>query len=132
MSDEIKNPCLDIELQETRPNLLKPIPTTIDDALTRLLKMCPAQTKEEILYNGVKPVEFHSGFGRTLRNEWGLWTDSELKRAFLEKGIWHADDMSGILLESTFRILRGEPVDLQGQINYYLEYWKKEGVNPPQ
>jgi hypothetical protein len=117
---------------ETANDLL-PIPATLDEAITRLLKLCPPETREDVLYNGGQVAHYHSGFGRSLRNTWGLWEGicaSPLRDFFLNLGVWHADDMSGILLESTFRVLRGDPVDLQGQISDTLNYWKQQGVEP--
>lgn len=118
---------------ETAPQpatIFESIPHDLDEALTRLLKLCDPETREDVLYNGVQACEFHSGLGRHLRNEWGLWNGGPLKDFFLNLGVWHADDMSGILLESTFRVLRGDPVDLQGQISDALNYWKQQGVEP--
>lgn len=110
----------------------QPAPETFNDAITRLLKMLPADVRDDVLYNGCKASEFHAYFGRSLRNDWGLWAGGPLKDSFLSLGIDHPDDMSGILLESTFRIVRGEPVDLQGQINDCHTYWKQLGVEPQQ
>jgi hypothetical protein len=61
-----------------------------------------------------------------MRNNWNLWTKSRLKRYFNRKGIYHPDDMSGIILKSYYRHLNDIDIDLKNQIKYYQNYW--EGV----
>ncbi|MEQ9308338.1 MAG: DUF6794 domain-containing protein [Balneolaceae bacterium] len=67
----------------------------------------------------------HFGLGIWMRNNWGLWAGSELAKFFNQQGIYHPDDMSGIILTSYHRRLNGVPVRLNKQIRYYQEYWKK-------
>jgi hypothetical protein len=70
----------------------------------------------------------HHGFGTGLRNGWGLWTGSILAKWFNEKGVYHADDMSSIILTSIYRVFNNKEIDLEGQIKYYRDYW--EETNP--
>lgn len=73
----------------------------------------------------------HFSLGRFLRNNWGLWSkESTLYKWFRDVGIWHADDMSGIIIESYRRKLNGEPLDLLGQVKYYQDYWAANGGQP--
>ena len=75
------------------------------------------------------PVQFHHNTGRWMRNNWGLWdTESKLNQEFNSIGIFHADDMSGIILETAHRILNGKSVDLAGQVMGYKEYWGKSST----
>jgi hypothetical protein len=67
----------------------------------------------------------HFGLGMNLRNEWGLWYDSPLAQYFNSIGIYNADDMSGIILESYHRLLNGLPINLDEQVKSYKEYWEK-------
>ncbi|MEM6379957.1 MAG: DUF6794 domain-containing protein [Bacteroidota bacterium] len=67
----------------------------------------------------------HFGFGRWMRNHWGLWGGSRLKKYFNAMGIYHADDMSGIILRCYHRYLNRKPIRLGDQIKYYQEYWRK-------
>ena len=41
----------------------------------------------------------HDSLGRWIRNEWGLWTGSELKDELMGKGFNHPDDMSNYIIE---------------------------------
>lgn len=122
------------------------IPTNLEecfDQLEHLLSLkdveaikngCFEPTEEEIAEN-VNPNMFfgywlHHQLGMYLRNNWGLWTGSDLKDWFNSKDIWHADDMSGIILDSFKRRLNKQPIDLEGQIKQYQDYWKAAGVDP--
>jgi len=67
----------------------------------------------------------HFGFGRWMRNNWGLWGGSRLKVFFNEMKIHHPDDMSGIIIKSYHRYLTGRSINLESQTKYYQEYWKK-------
>jgi len=50
---------------------------------------------------------FHFGLGMWLRNNWGLWGGSRLQQYFLQRGVEHPDNMSGILLEYYYDYLHG-------------------------
>ena len=69
---------------------------------------------------------YHFGTGRQIRNNWNLWDEmSRLHLFFKSIGIFHADDMSGIILLSLHRVLNKKPVNLKEQINFYKKYWEK-------
>lgn len=68
--------------------------------------------------------EQHHGLGMLLRNNWGLWRDSDLAKWFNEKGIHHADDMSSIILASVYRVFNNKEIGLDEQIQHYREYWQ--------
>jgi len=71
-------------------------------------------------------TEQHHSVGMNLRNDWGLWTnESELSIWFHNKGIYHADDMSSIILTSFHRTVNNKDIDLDNQIKYYIDYWEK-------
>lgn len=66
----------------------------------------------------------HHGFGTMVRNTLGLWHDGSLVPFFNDMGITHADDMSGIILTSYHRKKNDKDINLQEQVNGYIEYWK--------
>lgn len=68
----------------------------------------------------------HFNLGMSIRNLWGLWQeDSDLHKYFKEKyGIWHADDMSGIILTSFHRELNHKEWNVKKQVDFYKKYWK--------
>lgn len=68
--------------------------------------------------------ELHFGTGMSLRNNWKLWAGtSEISKFFRDLGIYHPEDMSGIILTSLHRKLNGIHIDLDNQIKYYKDYW---------
>lgn len=67
----------------------------------------------------------HHNLGRWVRNNWKLWESGPLTKFFNELDIHHADDMSGIIIESFWLHLRNEPLELERQIKFYQDFWKK-------
>jgi hypothetical protein len=99
-------------------------PCNLDDCLHQLVKELSSdfveslkETNENIMY------KYHHTLGRNLRNEWNLWTSSELSKWFCMQGIYHADDMSGIILTSLYRLVNNIEIDVRGQIEQYEKYW---------
>lgn len=69
-------------------------------------------------------IKTHFTTGWWMRNNWQLWGGSRLSKYFNELGIYHPDDMSGIILRSYHRYLNGKEIKLEEQIKYYRDYWK--------
>ncbi len=102
------------------------IPTDLDDAIRHLKEAMPTDDIELLKKASDGDLAgLHFGFGMGLRNSWGLWGGSRLAQWFNSVGIMHPDDMSGIIIESLARDLRGEERDLEGQIAEYQAYWAK-------
>jgi len=72
----------------------------------------------------------HFGLGLWMRNNWGLWSDSPLGRHFNEMGIFHADDMSAIIILSHHRRLNGKDIGLAEQVAFYKNWWKGRQGGP--
>jgi len=106
-----------------------PIPPDLDAAID-FLKTQPLKPDAEKMSQHEFGSACHFSVGRHLRNTWGLWHNSVLAKWFQARGIRHADDMSGIILDSFWRVVNNRPVDLDGQIVYYREYWKTQGQDP--
>ena len=100
-------------------------PQTIDEAVSKVLTIINNKSlKEE------DSSLFHHIAGRWIRNNWGLWNINDpLHKEFNAIGIFHADDMSGIILETAHRILNGFPINLVGQVNHYKAHWTKMGCD---
>jgi len=58
----------------------------------------------------------HFPFGMWVRNNWGLWKESELKTFFNDHGVYQPDAMSSIIFTSYYRHLHNKPIDFQGQV----------------
>lgn len=102
-----------------------PRPLNLRHALRVLDRMISDADKDRLRSGELSPVQLHFGFGTYLRNSWGLWHRSSLALWFRVRGIWHADDMSSIILTSYVRKLRGEPIQLRSQIEHHKEYWRR-------
>lgn len=97
------------------------VPTTLEEAFDHLGKLDGIED-----FKTADPAEFHHGLGRWIRNNWGFWTGKgPLFAWFVSLGITHPDDMSGIILESFHRKLHDKPLDVEGQVQHYKDYWKK-------
>jgi len=95
-------------------------PNTIDEAVRIIINSDGVNRLKKC-----GSTSFHHTTGRAIRNDWGLWDpNSTLNNSFKAIGIFHPDDMSGIILESAYRILKGLPVNLRGQVKRYNKYWK--------
>jgi hypothetical protein len=105
------------------------IPVNLEECFEALNKILDKEQVEEFKNWEENVVgKCHHGLGRTLRNDWGLWNDpssSSLQEYFKNMGIWHADDMSGIILDSYHRHLNNKPLDVEKQVKFYKDYWKK-------
>lgn len=107
-------------------------PKTLDEAIDQLEALVSKEDIPGILKNGEVSFRaiYHMGMGRGIRNNWGLWTGGPLKDWFKDRGIQHADDMSGIIFTCLYRKLAGLPRDLETQIEEYRAHWVKSGVDP--
>lgn len=99
-------------------------PKNLDEALTYLDgKISPEDRK--YLQSGPDMSEFHHTVGRNMRNEWGLWSGGPLKNWFKSIGIYHPDDMSGIILKAFKRKIMNQPYDLKSDVKHYQDFWKR-------
>ena len=59
------------------------------------------QAKIKVMTEDEFSGRYHLGFGMWMRNNWGLWKSSRLSRYFNSLGVYHPDDMTGIILTAT-------------------------------
>lgn len=102
-------------------------PLNLEEAVEQLNIIHHDSTKHKIL--NMKEEEFlggaHMGLGMWMRNNWGLWKGKELADYLNSIGIYHPDDMSGIILTSYYRELHGQEWKVDEQVKYYQDYWNK-------
>jgi len=100
------------------------VPKDLNDCFFELERLLPNSEIGKIKNSTESEmIKYHLGLGMWIRNNWGLWRGSQLSKWFNEKGIYHPDDMSGIILDSFWRHLNKKPISLKKQINRYQEYW---------
>ncbi len=104
-------------------NNIEPVPGNLDEAFEALEKMLSKEALETFR-SGSKAdvVRYHLSLGMALRNRWGLWQGSPLAKYFNEKGVFHPDDMSGIILGSFWRHLNPNADTVEATSRSYLEY----------
>jgi len=109
------------------------MPTTLEECYEILGNWAGPDGVEE--FKESSAASYHHNVGRTIRNQWGLWhnpdsdkPETPIHKYLVNLGLHHADDMSGLILESFHRHLLGQPIDVEGQVKKYQEYWaEKEG-----
>lgn len=108
-------------------NYFMRIPTNLDAALQQLdVNLGIEDRRYFVICQESDVARFHHNLGQTLRNHWKLWHDSVLAKWFGTIGIYHADDMSGIILVSYWRAVNGVPIELGEQVKYYQAYWAEQ------
>ncbi|MBV9927553.1 MAG: hypothetical protein JOZ96_21225 [Acidobacteria bacterium] len=112
------------------------VPKDLEDCLVELEKMLhPSLISEMRLKSEDDMVLYHRSLGTWVRNNWALWAGSRLSRYFNGLGIYHPDDMSGIILTSFWRHLHSQPIRLDEQVERYKKYWrdleeKEDSISP--
>ncbi len=111
------------------------IPKDLNDAITTLKKDLDRASQQKI--KDCKTAdEFmglaHFSLGMGLRNSWGLWGGSRLAKWFNSKGVFHPDDMSGVILEALWSDLTGHAFSFEQKAAEYQAYWEgQKGPEPP-
>jgi len=102
------------------------IPENLEDCFVQINSFWDDSTKVKVKNWTEKDFlgNAHFGFGRWMRNNWQLWGGSRLSKYFNELGIYHPDDMSGIVLTSYHRYLTNQEIKLEEQVKYYQDYWE--------
>jgi hypothetical protein len=103
-------------------------PTTLNECLDMLTEVLPPSEVEKFkaMEEREAIARCHHGLGRMLRNNFNLWNESDLKTHFKDMGLWHADDMSGVIMTSFHRHLNGKDLNVEAQVKYYKDYWEKQ------
>jgi len=101
-------------------------PASIVEAIDLLIKEMPEKIKSDFVKKTEKEatIELHMTVGMWIRNSWINHGDENLSKEFNNLGIYHSDDMSGIILTSAHRKMNRMPIKLEEQVQYYKDYWK--------
>ena len=107
------------------------IPANLDAALLELDHILTPKLRFEMkaMKDDMDLVgEYHMGLGMWMRNNWGLWKDSQLATWFRKSGIRHPDDMSSVVLVSYWRKLNGKPIEFAKQVAAYTASYKRARI----
>lgn len=107
-------------------------PTTIEECYEYINSINMPDMVKFIAMSEDKAVTVtHNSFGRFLRNELQLWSDGYMVKWFNERGIYHSDDMSSIIIRSYHRHMNNKEIKLSEQITHYIDYWDDFYANAP-
>lgn len=107
---------------------LDKVPKNLNEAVD-LLNGLEESDKNFLKANG--SVSVHFGLGMWLRNNWSLWEkETPIVLWFNKYGIYHADDISSIILEAFVAKLRDEQYDMQPTIDKFRKHWENMGLDP--
>jgi len=100
-------------------------PTTLAEAHERLEQMLSAEelAKVDAMPSQRGMSKYHMGLGAGIRNGWGLWGDLPLAKHMRELGFTHADDMSGVILDTFWCKRHGKDFRLEERAAKYKGYW---------
>lgn len=100
------------------------IPKDIEDCFVQINSFWNDSTKIKV--KNWEEKEFvgkaHLSFGMWMRNNWSLWGGSRLSKYFNDLGVYHPEEMSGIILRSYHRHLNNIEIKLEEQIKFYQDY----------
>lgn len=105
------------------------IPANIDEAMKHLMETLSVEDQIAITrMTEEETYSLHHSLGQWMRNNWGLWGGGPLKDHLEAMGFIHADDMSGSLIREFWARMNKLPSKLEEEIQYYKDYWKKQGT----
>ena len=82
------------------------IPKDMDEAIDSLDVIISPEDKryitDSLTLDGFR-INCHHGLGMWIRNNWGLWGGSRLQRYFLDKNVYHPDEMSDYILKAYYK-----------------------------
>jgi len=83
-------------------------PSNLQECIVQLDIILNASSKQEIKASTEDDfvVMAHFGLGAWMRNHWKLWGNSRLSKHFHDLQIYHADDMSSMILTAYHRHLQ--------------------------
>ncbi len=95
------------------------IPKNLEECFNEINKLWDENAKGLIRKDNEDDflAKTHNDLGRWIRNNWELWSSSELTNYFNSIGISDADEMSSIILRSYYRNLIGKNIEINSQIS---------------
>lgn len=109
----------------TKDQLNDFVPSTIREAVDAIVSVLGDDDRSFILQQD--PAAAHFGGGRTMRNNWSLWEhDTPMKKDAVQTyKIAHGDDLSGLIHEWVWSIVRGVEFDPLKHCERYYSHWQR-------
>ena len=108
--------------------LLKPL--YFEEAVFCVCELASREQKFLEMFDTDDPNEFgvncHHGIGQHIRNEWELWINKSplYKDIQTRFNLFHADDMSGVILQTAWQRIKNKPETPALISMGYLFYWE--------
>lgn len=98
-------------------------PKSIDEAVTMLLEKLDDESKTLFKDKEERDAvsDLHMSVGMGIRNGWIRHGEAALKDEFNKLGVGDPDTMSSIILTAAHRKLNGVPIDIEEQVEAYVE-----------
>ena len=107
------------------------IPIDLADAHRALYRLLRPEDLERFRAGSeANMVRYHRGLGAWLRHHWGFFRGSRLLTYLQGLGLFHPDDMSGLVLDTFWRSLHGLPLDVSEHVARAKDYWRAMQKRP--
>lgn len=109
-------------------------PASLAEAHTRLEHILSAETlaKIDAMDSEDGMIQYHFGFGLSMRNAWGLWRrDSSLARHMMKLGFTNGDEVSGAILATFWCKRHGQDFRLEERAARYEKLREEEENRVP-
>jgi hypothetical protein len=114
---------------EDTSQVIDRVPENLQEAVDAVLTTLAQDDRDYILKIPLMTFKSrsHMGGGLKMRNDWNLWDKkSPLHQWFFkEHGIWHADDMSSILLSAIYCAAHGASYLIDPDKRRFEEHWRE-------
>lgn len=125
-----ENPCKEVDTSYSYAHV--PNDADIDWWVNEQIDRMDDESRKNILdmenSSEMNCLGFSVGMG--IRNYYGLWHKNGLTRYFNRAlGVYHADDMSAILLEALWHRVHNQPYDPAPSVERFREHWTSMGCN---
>lgn len=101
------------------------IAKNFDEAVSILLDILNDKQKEDFKKMDLTSFKaaMHFTVGMEIRNYWKLWQGNDLTKWFNKNGIFHADDMSGLILQALYSKIKNDEFNFKAAAARYWQYW---------
>ncbi len=100
-------------------------PNNIEECIAEMLTWDKSIDEFKNMSENAAIASSHHSVGQWIRNNWGLWSGSQLKTYFIDLGVKHPDDMSGIIILCFHRHLNNKPMNLGKQIDKIKKFYNE-------
>jgi hypothetical protein len=109
----------------------EPVPRNLGEALDTLDRASSGTLLLKMHRGGEDvSIELHDTLGRWIRNNWQLYDRGPLYRDLAALGLKYPDDMSGLILTSWWRRIHRQPLRIEEQVAWFLEFNRRTPPPP--